>query len=384
MSTPGINDTIRLSQSERAQLLAELNRPGTGAGATKRDARRWSVPLGKAVCTTVDAHQRTLHHVVVPRNLSSGGMAFLLGGFMYTGTKCHVTLKGLDGKAHGINGRVVRCQHVRGHLHDIGVAFDAPIKPREFLDFGDSHAFTVEKVDVSALKGAVLVIEDNRADQRLYAHHFKGSGLEIQFAQDGETGLACLNDLPDAVFVDFELPDISGVRVIERARAAGYNGPMVLVTAESGGSLRATALKAGASEVLTKPFTPGLLHQAAAEFLLARGPNAVGASSLARMVSSADERSASGEMIEDFVTESQGIADRLQGLLDEGDLSRLRTAVQQVRGSAASYGFEALTNLAGEVVRSLDASQSVAESAADLKRLIAGCRSVRPRGSEAA
>jgi CheY-like chemotaxis protein len=386
MTNPPINDSIRLPQRELEQLLSDLNRQQVGAAGSKRRTRRWAMIPGKGVLTLTDSAMRQSHHLVVPRNLSSGGMSFLLGGFVYLGTHCTITLKGLEGKAHGIGATIRRCQHVRGRLHDVGVAFDAPIKAREFIDFGDQHAFAVETVDVSTLKGTLLIIEDSRADQRLYAHHFKGSGLDVQFAQDADTGLQCLSDLPDVVFTDYQLPDMTGVELITKARSRGYTGPMVLITADTGPGLRAAAIKAGASEMLLKPFTPCLLHQAAAEFLLTNGPSGTSASATslsAKMVSNADERSASGEMIGDYVTELQTAADKLAALLEADDFAASRQLVLQLKGSALGYGFEALTLIAGETARVLDACQSVEESAVELRKLIAACRSARPRAEGA-
>lgn len=377
MSAPTIHDSVRLSQRDLEQLLSDLNRSQQASpSASKRKARRWTVPLSKAVCSVLDSGKRLQHHLVVPRNLSTGGIAVLMGAFVYAGTRCTVTLRRLDGKGQPINGVVVRCQHLKGHLHDIGVKFDAPISARDFIDFGDQHSFSVESVDPSKLKGSVLIIEDSRADQRLYAHHFKGSGLELQFAQDGETGLQSLSDLPDLLFTDYQLPDMTGIDVITRARAKGYAGPIVLITAEVNPLLRSAALKAGASEMLAKPFTAALLLQAAAEYLMSvdgEGPKA----SAAKMVSNADEKAASREMVEDYVSDLQSAADQIGAAIERDAFHDVRALVLQVKGSAATYGFEALTRIASDTARTLDACQSVQESMTDLQRLMASCHCVR-------
>ncbi len=382
MTNPAVNDSIRLPQHELEQLLSDMNRTAGITVNSQRRTRRWPMPPTKAVLTVMDAAKRVSHHLVVPRNLSSGGISFLLGGFAYKGTRCTVTLRGLDGKAHAVPATITRCQHVRGRLHDVGAAFDTGVKARDFIDFGDQHAFSVERVDVSSLKGSLLVIEDSRADQRLYAHHFKGSGLDLQFAQDGDTGLQCLADLPDVVFTDHQLPDMTGIELITKARASGYSGPMVLITADTGPGLRAAAIAAGASEMLQKPFTPSLLHQAAAEFLLATGPGSCGSgarSLSAKMISTADEHSASREMVSDYVADLQSNADRLASLLETEDVASMRAVVLQLKGSASGYGFESLTQIAAEAARVLDACQSVAESAKEIRLLVAACRSARPR-----
>lgn len=384
MTSPSINDSIRLPQHELEQLLADMNKMSAGSASSQRRTRRWPMAPTKGVLTLVDKSHRASHHIVVPRNLSSGGMCFLLGGYVYRGTRCTVTLRGLDGAAHGVPAVITRCQHVRGRLHDVGVEFDSGVKARDYIDFGDQHAFCVESVDVASLKGSILIVEDNRSDQRLYAHHFKGSGIDLQFAQDGDTGLQCLSDLPDVMFTDFQLPDMTGVELISKSRAAGYTGPIVLITADSAPGIRAAAISAGASEMLMKPFSPSMIHQAAAEFLLtmgaAAGAGAGAARSLAaKMISTADDKMASREMVSDYVVDLQSSADRLSALLAGEDIAGVRRLALQLKGSAAGYGFGALTQMAGDAVRVLDACQSVAEAAVELRQLIAACRSARPR-----
>lgn len=375
MSNPAINDTIRLTQHELTQLLADLNRGGHKP-SSKRKTKRWAMPQGKAICTLVDPSKREQHHIVVVRNLSSGGAAFLLGSFVYTGTRCTLLLRGSGGKGRAVSGRVARCQHIRGHLHDIGVKFDEAVSPKEFIDFGDQNAFSIESVDVASLKGTLLVVEDNRADQRLIAHHFKGSGLELQFAQDGASGLQCLGDVPDVVFTDYQLPDMTGIDLINKAREAGYGGPILLISAEQSPHLRVAALKAGACEVLSKPFTPSLLHQAAAEYLIVK---CTASAMPAKLVSTAAEADASGEMVLDYVADLQNSADKLDELFKKDLMSEARTLILQIKGNAATYGFKALSQAASDATKNLDATMSLQESAQEVHKVIAACRRVRPR-----
>jgi two-component system OmpR family response regulator len=65
---------------------------------------------------------------------------------------------------------------------------------------------------------------------------------------------AVLADAPDAILLDMMLPDMSGVEVVSRVRAAGVTTPVLFLTGRSSLEDRLAAYAAGADDYLTKPF----------------------------------------------------------------------------------------------------------------------------------
>jgi DNA-binding response OmpR family regulator len=77
------------------------------------------------------------------------------------------------------------------------------------------------------------------------------------------------------VILDLGLPDIDGLEVCRRARAAGFEGAIMIVTARAGELDRVVGLDYGADDYLAKPF--GLAElQARVRALLRRTTNAAG------------------------------------------------------------------------------------------------------------
>jgi len=66
----------------------------------------------------------------------------------------------------------------------------------------------------------------------------------------------------DQVLLDFDLGDDHGSQFISSARAAGYRGKVLMVTAGMSASESAVALKLGASGIFLKHSSPGSLAQA--------------------------------------------------------------------------------------------------------------------------
>jgi len=101
----------------------------------------------------------------------------------------------------------------------------------------------------------MLVIEDNR---RLVANlfdYFERRGHVVDAAPDGITGLhlASTHEF-DVVVLDWMLPGIDGVELLDRLRRAGCNVPVIMLTARDELPDKIAGFRAGADDYLTKPF----------------------------------------------------------------------------------------------------------------------------------
>jgi len=100
----------------------------------------------------------------------------------------------------------------------------------------------------------VLVVEDevNIADFIRRGLIYKG--YEVDVAHTGEEALASARDhLPDIVVLDLMLPDMDGVEVCRRLRAAD-DVPIIMLTARDAVSDKVEGLESGADDYMTKPF----------------------------------------------------------------------------------------------------------------------------------
>lgn len=68
-------------------------------------------------------------HTVPPVDLSPNGMAFLHCSFLYPGSTICATLRTRDGEQMSVTGKVMRCEHVSGRVHEVGVKLDHAIDP---------------------------------------------------------------------------------------------------------------------------------------------------------------------------------------------------------------------------------------------------------------
>lgn len=117
----------------------------------------------------------------------------------------------------------------------------------------------------------ILIVEDEEHLARLVAEVLGREGYAAEVAGDGRAALArALVEPFDLLVVDWMLPDLDGVRVVKRLRAADVGVPVLMLTARSQVEDRVEGLDAGADDYLPKPFAfPELLARVRA---LARRP----------------------------------------------------------------------------------------------------------------
>ncbi len=102
----------------------------------------------------------------------------------------------------------------------------------------------------------VLVVDDEPSLTDLLSMALKYEGWDIRTAPDGQTALTVARDFrPDAVVLDIMLPDIDGLKVLQRMRADGTDVPVLFLTAKDALDDRIAGLTAGGDDYVTKPFS---------------------------------------------------------------------------------------------------------------------------------
>jgi two-component system OmpR family response regulator len=101
----------------------------------------------------------------------------------------------------------------------------------------------------------ILVVEDAPKMAELIRRVLVSERHVVDVAPDGETALELVEGPPyDALILDRMLPDIDGIEVLRRVRAAGQNVPVLMLTALDTVDHRVGGLDAGADDYLSKPF----------------------------------------------------------------------------------------------------------------------------------
>jgi DNA-binding response OmpR family regulator len=105
-------------------------------------------------------------------------------------------------------------------------------------------------------RARVLVVEDEEALSAALAEGLQKDGFRVEVVDDGLVALDVSLTRPyDVIVVDLMLPSLSGLDVCARLREAGVHTPVLVLTARTTENDQIRALRAGADDFLSKPFS---------------------------------------------------------------------------------------------------------------------------------
>ncbi len=101
----------------------------------------------------------------------------------------------------------------------------------------------------------VIVVDDNRDLGMLTSEILVEKGFRVNIAFDGETALKRIKQEPyDVMILDYRLPGISGLMVLEKIHQIRPNLKTIMISAFGDDSARSRAKELRAYAFLDKPF----------------------------------------------------------------------------------------------------------------------------------
>ena len=104
--------------------------------------------------------------------------------------------------------------------------------------------------------GRLLVVDDNEANREVLERRLVRRGYHVLSVSSGQAALdAVLRERWDAVLLDIEMPEVSGLDVLTKIRATHSKAelPVIMATARTGSEDMVEAFRLGANDYVTKP-----------------------------------------------------------------------------------------------------------------------------------
>lgn len=370
--------TLRMSPMEVERLKRELDAEGAGSGESKRAFKRW--PLESRSVRVEIQHPGGAATVLnyVPRNISREGIGLLHSSFVYTGTRCTVLMPHPTRGQVPLGGTIMRCRHVRGKIHELGIRFDKPIDVKEYLGVdGNEDCYSLENVPAESLTGSVLLIEPGEMDRAMVRSHLKDTNLTVTAVGTSEEGLTRAKEGYDTILCAMDLPDSDGLSVLSTLRDSGIQTPFLLLCSSAGTeSLRERLRVLQPQGVICKPIPAQTLLSAIGEYLLVAAKDSGGGG--AAILSSLSPKDPMAPHIPEYIGQLKLLAEQLGAAMNRGNAAECMRLVFQVQGSSPTFGFTALTEAASQAHGTLHASKSVTEASAAIRKLIGMCYRAQP------
>lgn len=187
-------------------------------------------------------------------------------------------------------------------------------------------------VDLGGL--CCLVADDNPDLAELVREVLTHHGAVVTVVHDGESAIKQAREAA-VVFMDIDMPKIDGLAAIRALRTHGYPGALIAITAHQ---IKTRCLEAGADQFLSKPVTVAKVLAAASQYVADENWQTEN-STLGQTLTIMRKR---------YAAKLPDKVEQLAAALEHGGDEPARL-LHSLAGTAGSYGFDTLSQVAGEL-----------------------------------
>ena len=109
-------------------------------------------------------------------------------------------------------------------------------------------------------EGRIIIIDDEKWIGESLGLLFSRKGFHVESVLSGKEALESLERQPaDLAILDYNLPDMNGLDVLEKIRETNDNLPVIFMTGYGSETISIKAFKLGVDDYLIKPFDPKAL-----------------------------------------------------------------------------------------------------------------------------
>jgi CheY-like chemotaxis protein/HPt (histidine-containing phosphotransfer) domain-containing protein/anti-sigma regulatory factor (Ser/Thr protein kinase) len=219
------------------------------------------------------------------------------------------------------------------------------------------------------LTGRVLLAEDNKDMQRVLMYFLKRAGLQVEIVENGSFVVQkWLEGGFDVILMDMQMPVLDGYDATRHLRQAGYQGPIIALTAHAMLGDREKYISCGLTDYLTKPVQVQNLFAAIARYLpvgkTQQRPDPVSSCEGVRPITKSEtiaftEKKGFDSLINQYTRNLPRQFQAIREALEIGNFPLLSSLAHQTTGAAGTYGFTNLAETAGRLDQVARESQDV-------------------------
>ncbi|VAW89785.1 diguanylate cyclase/phosphodiesterase (GGDEF & EAL domains) with PAS/PAC sensor(s) [hydrothermal vent metagenome] len=244
--------------------------------------------------------------------------------------------------------------------------FNAIVEALAPSNGGDTLSVPIPVPEINLSGARVLVVEDNRINQRIAREILQGVGVEVEVAANGAIAVQAVRDSSfDLVLMDLQMPEMDGYQATRMIRKDKQFDalPIIAMTAHAMAGDREKCLDAGMNDHLTKPIDPEHLFAVLQRWIEIVDPinesnvtadcsdahcgglplgNLVGIDLSKGLARIGGNQTLFLSLLQEFVDDHQADSMILDDALNAGDMASARRLIHTLRSVAGSIGAEAL------------------------------------------
>lgn len=220
-----------------------------------------------------------------------------------------------------------------------------------------------QELQESGVSGRILVAEDNKINQMLIEEYLRPHGLNVTMVENGQEALDALSaGMFDLIFMDVNMPVMSGDEAIKIIKQRGITTPVIALTANAMEGDRERFLTLGFDYYLPKPIILKNFEQVL--FLYLSHPEPMKGNKQLENVLTVDEKILDMDLIRSeidlpdtiiyqvltlFLDNSEAMIRDLKEALDSNDKEKIQNIAHGIRGSVASLRLKPLEVVTKEI-----------------------------------
>lgn len=367
-------DGTRLTDVERREVLGSLTSAAPPKEGEKRQQTRYSYTTANVPVTIQHSRNgKDACFLMHGRNLSSGGISLLHGGFLHKGTTCRLVLIRNDGTAQVVLGNVVSCRYITRNIHEVNIQFSAKIEVLQFCEPGTEIKPNASSIDVPRHSGLALCLCGHDVNRRHLAALLSRTGLEVMEVKTLGEAADRLKRLPfSLVLVDSEGAEWYVPQAVDQCRDAGFNGRIVTIGDDQ--------QRSDAS--FTRPVDDKhFIRTVSMLDLESAGPGEQ------RIYSTLAGDPKTRGLLPAFVEQAREMARTLERAMCHDDRAAIISACQSLKSVAGGYGFGEVGKAASNALAAVERAKDLGEAGREIGIVTSLCRRLcaeEPPASKAA
>ena len=372
-ATPGSRpNTIGLAERDLGTLMDKLDESGGGHEVhAKRTFARWPFRHNSLKLVLEHPGGSKAAFQVACRNLSRGGMGVLHNAYVHTGTACVLHLPQLDGHEVPLQSTIVRCTHMHGVVHELGVKFDEAIQINDFVELDPLMGWSsFERVNPEKLTGTILLVTDSEIDERLIGHFLGDTQLKIRCVKTPAEALEFDPGSADVAIIDL---GVEGAKdMFASIREKGVADTMVAIGPDASTATRTMLQEVEGDGFVFKPLSSERMLSVLADCIL--GGDAI-------EIDPALAGESSGALVKSCIEQLKNAASEIREAIAAEDPMQCYAICQHIKAIASPIGLRPIAALADSAATSVAQSMCVVDSGVKLQEIARACERIRISGT---